>query len=154
MLRVLERQVEEGDHDEWKEPRNLYIMIDEASTHVCMGPSIVPKFRIIFSTYNAKYKLLGTAISSSTHVLDNNDPPLGVASFNFHFNLQGMDANPFIEDNRYLKCAYWVLLQCMNAYPFELNMIGIQSRVSWIYCLVSIPKYAAVGVKQLDKTHV
>lgn len=74
--------------DTWKEPRHLYIAIDEASTHVCPRHE-TSKFRLLVAAYDDKHQLLGTTVSSSIRVLANNDAPLGAASFKLHCNLKG-----------------------------------------------------------------
>ncbi|CAN5958875.1 unnamed protein product [Sphagnum jensenii] len=77
----------EGE-DSWKEPRHLYIAIDEASTHVCPRHE-TSKFRLLVAAYDDKDHLLGTTVSSSIRVLANNDAPLGAASFKLHCNIRG-----------------------------------------------------------------
>ncbi|KAH9540880.1 hypothetical protein CY35_14G028700 [Sphagnum magellanicum] len=77
----------EGE-DSWKEPRHLYIAIDEASTHVCPRHE-TSKFRLLVAAYDDKHHLLGTTVSSSIRVLANNDAPLGAASFKLHCNIRG-----------------------------------------------------------------
>ncbi|GLJ24981.1 hypothetical protein SUGI_0478280 [Cryptomeria japonica] len=84
----MSRRGEGTEQDSWKEPRHLYIAIDEASTHVCIDPAENPKFRFLLAAYNDLYELLGTTISSSIRVLSNNDAPRGTASLKVHFNLQ------------------------------------------------------------------
>ena len=74
--------------DTWKEPRHLYIAIDEASTHVCPRHE-TSKFRLLVAAYDDKHQLLGTTVSSSIRVLANNDAPLGAASFKLHCHLKG-----------------------------------------------------------------
>lgn len=74
--------------DTWKEPRHLYIAIDEASTHVCPRHEI-SKFRLLVAAYDDRHQLLGTTVSSSIRVLANNDAPLGAASFKLHCHLKG-----------------------------------------------------------------
>ncbi|KAJ7518769.1 hypothetical protein O6H91_20G007500 [Diphasiastrum complanatum] len=74
--------------DSWKEPRHLYIAIDEASTHVCPRHQ-ASRFRLLAAAFDDKYQLLGTTISSSIRVLANNDAPLGAATFQLLCNLKG-----------------------------------------------------------------
>ncbi|CAM6095008.1 unnamed protein product [Calypogeia fissa] len=74
--------------DSWKEPRHLYIAIDEASTHVCPRHE-TSKFRLLIAAYDDKNQLLGTTVSSTIRVLANNDAPLGAASFKLHCNIKG-----------------------------------------------------------------
>lgn len=74
--------------DSWKEPRHLYIAIDEASTHVCPRHE-TSKFRLLVAAYDDKNQLLGSTVSSSIRVLANNDAPLGAASFKLHCHIKG-----------------------------------------------------------------
>jgi hypothetical protein len=74
--------------DSWKEPRHLYIAIDEASTHVCPRHE-TSKFRLLVAAFDDKNQLLGTTVSSSIRVLANNDAPLGAASFKLHCHIKG-----------------------------------------------------------------
>ena len=74
--------------DCWKEPRHLYIAIDEASTHVCARHE-TSNFRLLVAAYDDKDRLIGTTVSSSIRVLANNDAPLGAASFKLHCHLRG-----------------------------------------------------------------
>lgn len=80
----------EGE-DSWKEPRHLYIAIDEASTHVCPRHE-TSKFRLLVAAFDDKNQLLGTTVSSSIRVLANNDAPLGAASFKLHCYIKGTEA--------------------------------------------------------------
>lgn len=78
----------EGGEDSWKEPRHLYIAIDEASTHVCPRDE-TSKFRLLLAAYDDRQQLMGTTVSSSIRVLANNDAPLGAASFKLHCHIKG-----------------------------------------------------------------
>ncbi|XP_073393221.1 uncharacterized protein [Physcomitrium patens] len=85
--------------DTWKEPRHLYIAIDEASTHVCPRHE-TSKFRLLVAAYDDKHQLLGTTVSSSIRVLANNDAPLGAASFKLHCNLKGVTGSSPLRSSR------------------------------------------------------
>ena len=63
--------------DKWKDSRNLFISIDEASNHVCpYGPNKCKVFRLLFGVYEQNTtKLLGSAVSGPIRVLANNDVP-------------------------------------------------------------------------------
>ncbi|CAI7838163.1 unnamed protein product [Closterium sp. NIES-54] len=79
------------DPDVWKEPRHLYIAIDEASTHIrpCCNTS---KFRLLFAFYSESQQFLGSSISSSIKVVANNDAPQGAANLQVNCFLQGLSA--------------------------------------------------------------
>lgn len=68
--------------DKWKDSRNLFISIDEASNHVCpYGPNKCKVFRLLFGVYEQNTtKLLGSAVSGPIRVLANNDVPKGAAA--------------------------------------------------------------------------
>eukprot|EP00897_Mesotaenium_endlicherianum_P007510 jgi/Mesen1/6788/ME000035S06168 len=70
----------EETNESWKEPRKLYVAIDEASNHVgqCCGTS---RFRLLVAVYTEAQELLGSSISTSIRVLANNDAPHGAANF-------------------------------------------------------------------------
>lgn len=77
-----------SSEDSWKDPKHLYIAIDEASTHVGISPQN-STFRLLLAAYNHKNELLGSTISSRIRVLANNDAPNGAASFKIHLNIRG-----------------------------------------------------------------
>jgi len=104
----------EGE-DSWKEPRHLYIAIDEASTHVCPRHE-TSKFRLLVAAYDDKHHLLGTTVSSSIRVLANNDAPLGAASFKLHCNIRGNEF-PDVLQCSHKKNSWQVLDQESN--PFS-----------------------------------
>lgn len=68
--------------DKWKDSRNLFISIDEASNHVCpYGPNKCKVFRLLFGVYEQNTtKLLGSGVSGPIRVLANNDVPQGAAA--------------------------------------------------------------------------
>ena len=68
--------------DKWKDTRNLFISIDEASNHVCvMGPNKCKTFRLLFGVYEQNSReLLGSGVSGPIRVLANNDVPKGAAA--------------------------------------------------------------------------
>lgn len=77
----------------WKEPRHLYIAIDEASTHV-IGPAYhgTTKFRLLLAFYSDREQFLGTALSTGIKVVANNDAPRGAASIQVPCHLPGLDS--------------------------------------------------------------
>ncbi|CAM6088525.1 unnamed protein product [Calypogeia fissa] len=107
--------------DSWKEPRHLYIAIDEASTHVCPRHE-TSKFRLLIAAYDDKNQLLGTTVSSSIRVLANNDAPLGAASFKLHCNIKA-DCSGLPQSSQ--SEGYWlaVRLTCLGL----LQVDGVQS---------------------------
>ncbi|MCO5600436.1 hypothetical protein L7F22_054549 [Adiantum nelumboides] len=76
--------------DTWKEPRHLYIAIDEASTHVCPRPQTC-KFRLLVAAYDDQNQLVGSAVSGCIRVLANNDAPLGAAAFKLLCPIEGIE---------------------------------------------------------------
>lgn len=68
--------------DKWKDTRNLFISIDEASNHVCtLGPNKCKTFRLLFGVFERdSQQLLGSGVSGPIRVLANNDVPKGAAA--------------------------------------------------------------------------
>jgi hypothetical protein len=80
----------------WKNSRNLFISIDEASNHVRpFGPDKVKAFRLLFSIFDmdaqvddsTASKLLGTGFSTPIRVFANNDVPKGAAAMQVRCSL-------------------------------------------------------------------
>lgn len=68
--------------NEWKDSRNLFISIDEASNHVCAyGPNQCKAFRLLFGLYAKETnEFVGSGVSGPIRVLANNDVPKGAAA--------------------------------------------------------------------------
>jgi hypothetical protein len=85
--------------DKWKDSRNLFISIDEASNHVCAnGPDKCKVFRLLFGVYtHDTNEFLGSGVSGPIRVLANNDVPKGAAAMRVRCALsstwKGWDAN-------------------------------------------------------------
>jgi hypothetical protein len=95
---------QEGDKSNWKNSKNLFISIDEASNHVRpFGPNKVKAFRLLFTIFqlesdenghavpnvelkNAKF--LGSGFSTPIRVYANNDVPKGAAAMQVRCSLQ------------------------------------------------------------------
>ncbi|EFJ33264.1 hypothetical protein SELMODRAFT_439296 [Selaginella moellendorffii] len=72
-----------------KSPRNLYVAIDEASTHVCPVKGEASTFRFLLAAYDDQRLLLGSTVSSPIRVFCNNDTPLGAASLKIKCDIKG-----------------------------------------------------------------
>jgi len=74
--------VKSSSDEKWKDSRNLFISIDEASNHVCpYGVNKCKVFRLLFGVYDYDSKeFLGSGVSGPIRVLANNDVPKGAAA--------------------------------------------------------------------------
>ena len=75
--------------DKWKDSRNLFISIDEASNHVCPYNKC-KVFRLLFGVYtHDTNEFLGSGVSGPIRVLANNDVPKGAAAMRVRCVLDG-----------------------------------------------------------------
>ena len=95
---------QEGDKSNWKNSKNLFISIDEASNHVRpFGPNKVKAFRLLFTIFQlecdanghaipnvdlSKAKFLGSGFSTPIRVFANNDVPKGAAAIEVRCSVQ------------------------------------------------------------------
>ena len=95
---------QEGDKSNWKNSKNLFISIDEASNHVRpFGPNKVKAFRLLFTIFQlecdanghaipnvdlSKAKFLGSGFSTPIRVFANNDVPKGAAAMQVRCSVQ------------------------------------------------------------------
>ncbi|GBG72085.1 hypothetical protein CBR_g11019 [Chara braunii] len=87
----------DSEEETWKEPKHLYIAIDEASSHIsiddpCKRNSPTKpntRFRLAVAVFNDSDQIIGTAVSNPIHVVANNDAPKGVARITLQCLLNG-----------------------------------------------------------------
>ena len=93
-----------GDKSNWKNSKNLFISIDEASNHVRpFGPNKVKAFRLLFTIFElesdanghaipnvklSEAKFIGSGFSTPIRVYANNDVPKGAAAMQVRCSLQ------------------------------------------------------------------
>jgi hypothetical protein len=93
-----------GDKSNWKNSKNLFIAIDEASNHVRpFGPNKVKAFRLLFTIFElesdanghaipnvklSEAKFIGSGFSTPIRVYANNDVPKGAAAMQVRCSLQ------------------------------------------------------------------
>lgn len=102
----------DGGVDASKDPKKLYIAVDEASNHMNKWLDTTLKFRLLLATFTEGQELVGSSVSSSLRVLSNNDTPLGSASFQLPCTIRGMEEQHAQQWQR-LRAGYQMQQYCL-----------------------------------------